>query len=54
MGVFLWRLQSTKARHNAAVGLNNIVIADVVGFLASYWAAKTVEATEEYPRIDFL
>ena len=54
MSVFLWSLNAAKAGHNAAVGLNNIIVTDVVGFRTSNRATKTIEAAEQHTGVYFL
>ena len=54
MGMFFWRLYTTKTTHNAAIGLNNIVVTNVVGFTCWQWPAQTVETAKEYAGVNRL
>ena len=54
MRVFFGGLGATEAAHDAAVGLNDVVVTDVVGFRARQRTAEAIQATEKHTRIDRL
>ena len=47
MSVLFWGIDTTKTTHDATVGLNNIIVANIVTFGARHGAAEAIQSAEK-------